>query len=80
LTIFDWAIILLFGRVSLIPMLILVIGVSFQLSNYLARSGARFAALLRRATPWMAGAALAILLIIQGGGWFYEVIRTANLP
>jgi arylsulfatase A-like enzyme len=76
----DWGMVILFGRISLIPLLILVIGVSFQLMNLATRPGARFEGLLLRATPWLAGAALAILLIVQGGGWLKEQITTANLP
>jgi len=80
MAVLDWVIVILFGRISLVPMLILVIGVSFQLANFATRSGVRFSNLLRRLTPWLAGAAFAILLIVQGGGWLNEVIRTAKLP
>jgi arylsulfatase A-like enzyme len=80
LTIFDWAIILLFGRISLVALLILVIGLSVQLTRSVIRSEARLAGHLRRSTPWLAGAALALLLVVQGGGWLSERIKTSNLP
>ncbi len=80
LAIFDWVIILLFGRISLFALLILVIGLSVQLTRSLIRSDARFTGRLRRLNPWLAGVAIVLLLIVQGGGWLNEKIKTVNLP
>lgn len=80
LAVLDWAIILLFGRISLLALLILVIGLSVQLARSLIRSEARFAGRLRSLTPWLAGVTVALLLVVQGGGWLSERLKSANLP
>lgn len=80
LMVFDWAFILLFGRVSLLPLLALTVGFSVQLVYYAVRFDAKWTNFFRRATPWLAGVALGVFVAIQGGGWIREKRATANLP
>ena len=80
LMIFDWVFIILFGRISLLPLLVLVVGVSVQLVYYAVRFDTKWTNFIRRALPWLAGIALAVFVAIQGGGWLRERQATSNLP
>jgi len=77
---FDWLFIVLFGRISLFAILLLAAGTAYQVFSFIAKREAAAARQLRRALPWLAGAAIAILVVNQGGGWLNEKIRTARLP
>jgi arylsulfatase A-like enzyme len=77
---FDWLFIVLFGRISLFAILLLAAGTAYQVFSFIAKREAEAARQLRRVLPWLAGAAIAILVVNQGGGWLNEKIRTARLP
>jgi arylsulfatase A-like enzyme len=80
LAVFDWTFAILFGRISLIALLVLAVGLSVQLVNYVSRSEVYFTNLMRRLNPWLIGITAAIFVLVQGGGWLNEKIKTANLP
>jgi arylsulfatase A-like enzyme len=79
LAVFDWVFILLFGRISLFPILILVTGVSVQIFNVLSKREQAVTQKLPRNLKWLAGVAVSLLLIVQGGGWIGEKIKTSQL-
>lgn len=80
LAMFDWAFILLFGRISLFAILILAAGVSYQVFNSIQKREVIVSARLRKSLPWLAGLTVVLFAAIQGGGWLNEKIRTSNLP
>ena len=80
LCVFDWLFIILFGKISLIAVLILAAGLSVQVVNMLSKREALVSQRLTRGLPQLAGITLAIFIIVQGGGWIRERIGTANLP
>ena len=77
---FDWLFIILFGKISLVAVIILAVGSSVQAFNMLSRREALVSQRLTRGLPQLAGITLAILFAVQGGGWIRERISTANLP
>ena len=80
LAVFDWAFIILFGKVSLIAITILVVGLSIQVFNSLSKREAAVASQLQKVLPWLAGVTVLLFVAIQGGGWANEKIRTSHLP
>lgn len=80
LAVFDWAFILLFGRISLFAILVLAAGVSYQVFNSIQKREAVVSSRLQKWLPRLAGSTVLLFVLIQGGGWLNERIRTANLP
>jgi arylsulfatase A-like enzyme len=80
LAIFDWMFIILFGKISLIAIAILAVGISFQLFNFIVKREAAVYPKLQKTLPWLAGLTAVIMIAIQGGGWLNEKIMTSNLP
>ena len=79
LTVFDWIFIFLYGRISLIALLALAVGLTVQLAYSTFRREPFLFNLVRRSVSWLAGSAVALFLIIQGGGWLNETMRTMRL-
>ena len=80
LAVFDWALIGLFGRIRLIAIFILALGISIQVINSLAKRDASGFTKLWKVYPWMAGLTVVLFLVIQGGGWINEKYKTLKLP
>jgi arylsulfatase A-like enzyme len=80
LVIFDWLFIVLFGKLSLIAILLLAAGLSVQVASYLSRREDSVLQRIGRGLPWLAGLVVLLFVIIQGGGWINEKIKTSNLP
>lgn len=80
LCMFDWLFIILFGKISLVAVLILAAGLSVQVVSMLSEREALVSQRLMRGLLQLAGITLAILFIVQGGGWIRERIGTAKLP
>ncbi len=80
LAVFDWAFILLFGKISLFAILILAAGISIQLFNSITKRDASVSSKLQKGLPWLAGITVALFVAVQGGGWLTERIKTSNLP
>lgn len=79
LTVFDWIFIVLFGKISIIAIVILGAGVSIQVFNYFIKRETASVKRLQRAFPWLAGLTIVLLVGIQGGGWLNEKLRTSKL-
>lgn len=79
LAVFDWVFIILFGRISLLPILILAAGASVQVFNVLSKREQAFEQKVQRSLKWLASAGIAIFLIVQGGGWVNEKLKTSQL-
>ncbi len=79
LAVFDWVFIILFGRISLLPILILAAGVSVQVFNVLSKREQVVDRKLQSSLKWLAGMAIAVFVVIQGGGWIRERITTSQL-
>jgi len=79
LAVFDWTFILLVGRISLFPILILAAGASVQIFNVLSKREKAVLQKLSQNLKWLAGAGIAIFIVIQGGGWIQEKINTYKL-
>lgn len=77
---FDWTFIILFGKISLFAILILAAGISFQVFNAIQKREVVVSSQLRKWLPWLAGLTALLFVLIQGGGWLNEKIRTSNLP
>ena len=79
-TIFDWVFVALYGRISLIAILILSVGLSFQLFNSLVKRENSIFPKLRMSLRWLAALTFVLFVTIQGGGWLRERIKTSSLP
>ncbi len=79
LAVFDWVFIVLFGRISLAPILILSAGASVQVFNVLLKREQAVERSAQRSLKWLAGAAIAVFVIVQGGGWANERLKTSQL-
>jgi len=77
---FDWLIMLLNGRIQLVAILILAIGLAVQSSRWSQKHQQALVRLWRRSTPWLAGAALLLFAGIQGGSWLAEQSAISSLP
>jgi arylsulfatase A-like enzyme len=80
LCLFDWMFIVLFGRLSLVAILLLAAGLSVQLINVVAKRESAATQKIIRALPALAGIAAALFVIVQGGAWLNERISTSSLP
>lgn len=80
LAVFDWIFIVLFGRISLFAILILAAGVSFQVFTTIVKRESAASSKIQGMLPWLAGATVALILAIQGGGWLTERTKTSSLP
>ena len=80
LCVFDWLFIVLFGKISLIAVLILAAGLSVQVLTMLSKREALVSQHLQHGLPWLAGATFLLLIVVQGGGWIRERLGTSNLP
>lgn len=80
LVVIDWLFILLFGRISLVAILVLAVGLGVQAFTYFSKREAQTLQRFQRMLPWLAGIPVAVFVVIQGGGWLGEKIKTANLP
>ena len=78
LAVFDWVFIVLFGRISLAPILILSAGASVQVFNVLLKREQAGQSSLR-GLKWLAVMAIAVFVIVQGGGWANERLKTSQL-
>jgi arylsulfatase A-like enzyme len=78
--IFDWIFFILYGRISLVAILILTVGISYQAFNILVKRIDWITQKLQTAVIWLAGLSLALFVTIQGGGWLRERILTSALP
>ncbi len=79
LAVFDWIFIVLFGRISLLPILILAAGASVQLFNMLSKREQGIERKLQNGLKWLAGAGIAVFVVVQGAGWMNESIKTSQL-
>jgi arylsulfatase A-like enzyme len=79
LAVFDWVFIILFGRISLFPILILAAGVSVQIFNVLSKREGSVSQKLQINLKWLAGIFVVLFLVVQGGGWIQEKIKTSQL-
>ncbi|HKI54098.1 MAG TPA: sulfatase [Anaerolineales bacterium] len=79
LAIFDWIFIVLFGKISLIAILILTVGISLQLFNFIIKRESSNSKKLQKILPWLAGIIVAIFVVNQGGGWLNEKVKTSKL-
>jgi arylsulfatase A-like enzyme len=79
LAVFDWVFIVLFGRISLLPILILAVGASVQVFNVLSKREKTIFQSLPIQLKRLTGVAIAIFIVIQGGGWVNETIKTSQL-
>jgi len=61
-------------------LLVLAIGASVQLVYSAMHADAKLMKLARRSLPWLAGIAVVLFVVIQGGGWLWEKQGTAKLP
>jgi len=80
LTAVDWLFIILFGKISLIAILVLAAGLSVQLFTYFSKREMLVSQRFQRGLPWLAGITVGMFMVIQGGGWLGEKIKTASLP
>ena len=80
LTAVDWLFIILFGKISLVAILVLAAGLGVQSFTYFSKQEALILQRFQRSLPWLAGITVAVFVVIQGGGWLGEKIKTANLP
>lgn len=80
LAVFDWVLIVLYGRISLFALLALAAGLSVQLYTYVIRSDASVLKLMHRSLPILAGLTAFVFVVIQGGGWINEAMKTSKLP
>ena len=80
LAIFDWMFIILFGKISLVAIGILAVGVSYQTFTTIVKHEALLSPILQKALPWLAGLAIVLFIAIQGGGWLNERMKTSSLP
>ena len=80
LAIFDWVFIVLFGKISLFAIIILAVGVSFQVFGSIAKREASVSSKTQKALPWLAGVTIALFVAVQGGGWLNERTKTSRLP
>ena len=80
IAVFDWVFILLFGKISILAIIILAVGISYQASLSIAKREESVSSKLRMSLPWLAGLAVASFLVIQGGGWLIERIKASRLP
>ena len=76
----DWLFIILFGRISLVAILVLAVGLGVQAFTYFSKREALTLQRFQRSLTWLAGITVAVFVVIQGGGWLGEKIKTANLP
>ena len=75
----DWLFIILFGKISLVAILVLAAGLGVQAFTYFSKREALISQRFQRGLPWLAGITVAMFVVIQGGGWLGEKIKTANL-
>jgi len=80
LCLFDWLLVILYGRLSLVALFLLAGGISIQLTNYAARFEGSLLKRARSLLPWLAGVTVVIFVAVQGGQWLGEKSKTANLP
>ncbi len=80
LCLFDWMFIILFGRVSLIAILLLAAGLSVQVFNMLSKREDAVMQKLHRGLLMLMGLTAALFLVIQGGAWLNEKMKTSGLP
>ncbi|MBK9925998.1 MAG: sulfatase-like hydrolase/transferase [Anaerolineales bacterium] len=80
LAVFDWIFIVLFGKISLVAIFILAIGISIQVFNPIMKREIAASAGLQKILPWLAGVAFSLFVVIQGGGWLNEKVNTSKLP
>lgn len=80
LAVSDWTFILLFGRISLIAILVLAAGVSIQVFNSLMKRESAASSKIQGVLPWLVGATVVLVIAIQGGGWLTERTKTSSLP
>lgn len=76
----DWLFIVLFGKISLVAILLLAAGLGVQVFTYFSKREALISQRFQRGLPWLAGITVATFIGIQGSGWLGEKIKTANLP
>lgn len=80
LAVFDWTFIVLYGRISLVALFILAAGLSVQLGYVASRREAALAQWRHRSLPWVGALTVVLFILIQGGTWINEKVKTANLP
>ena len=80
LCVFDWIFILAYGRISIFAILVLVVGLCIQIFNYVIKFETAGMKIIYRMLPWLAGLVFTLFIVVQGGSWLTEVIKTANLP
>jgi len=80
LAVFDWAFIILFGKISFLAIIILAVGISIQVFNSISKRESSTLSKLQKTIPWLAGLTVLLLVAIQGGGWLNEKINTSKLP
>ena len=80
LALFDWVFIVLFGKISLVAIVILAAGVSYQVFISVLKREDLVSSKLHHALPWLAGLTVVLFVVIQGGGWLTEKVKTSSLP
>jgi len=79
LAVFDWVFIVLFGKISLIAIIILTVGISIQVFNSIVKRDVSNLKKLQKILPWFAGITIVIFVVNQGGGWLNEKVKTSKL-
>jgi arylsulfatase A-like enzyme len=80
LILFDWLFIVLFGKISLIAILLLAAGLGVQVAGYLSKRENLVLPKPRRSLSWLVGITIVILVAVQGGGWAQEYFGKSALP
>ena len=79
LGVFDWVFVILFGKISLIAIAILAVGISYQIFSSIMKQESAVSSKLQKTLPWLAGITILIFVAVQGGGWINEKIRISKL-
>lgn len=80
LTFFDWLVIPLHGRISILAVGALATGLAVEASRWFHKYEENLWRLCRTSLPWLAVLALLALVGIQGGFWLQEQLAVARLP
>ncbi len=78
--VFDLLFIFLIGRVSIIAILVLALGIASQLGIFIIKKERRFFSISIKGLPVVAGLAIMLLVIIQAGKLVLEQTTTSRLP
>jgi arylsulfatase A-like enzyme len=80
LALFDWLLVVLYGKFRVYAILVLALGLAFEISRRFYRHDKSLTKFVHRSLPWLAALALVLLVGIQGGFWLRERTAIARLP